>query len=374
MAKKTNTIINDKKYYRVRAKVGVDSNGKNIMKAFYGSSKKEAEEKRDEYLDGIKRGLEFNYDKLTFDKLFEDWFEIVLKPTLALSTYNRYEIQHRLHIKNADFYSNKLLNVKSIDIQKHLNHIESSYTSLRVYMLFTAFFKYCLKERLLIHNPMDSVARPVHEKVEKKEVLTKNDIDKLLADFKSNSKLFIYVFATFTGLRQGEITALTHNDIDLDNLTVNVNKSLNRTKVDKKVIVVINKPKTKQSIRQVPLPSNLVPVMQAHIQQEKLKHLKLGMPFTKENLLFTSNTCTALRSDRLTSRWRDYQSNANIHETNFHALRHTFCTLLAEQGVPIKTASVLMGHMDINTTAKIYTHVDNEQKQKAIDKLDLLIR
>ena len=62
----------------------------------------------------------------------------------------------------------RLLDMKSIDIQKHLNEIESSYTALRVYMLFTAFYKYCIKERLVIHNPMDSVTRPVHEKKEEK--------------------------------------------------------------------------------------------------------------------------------------------------------------------------------------------------------------
>ena len=77
------------------------------MKAFYGSSKKEAENKRDDYLEGIKRGLDVDYDKITFNKMFEDWFEIVLKPTLATATYNRYEIQHRLHIKDAEFYEKK---------------------------------------------------------------------------------------------------------------------------------------------------------------------------------------------------------------------------------------------------------------------------
>jgi integrase len=374
MAKKTNTVINNKMYYRIRSKVGVDKNGKNIMKAFYGSSKKDAEQKRDKYLEGIKRGLGVNYDKVKFEKMFNDWFEIVLKPTLSLSTYNRYEIQLRLHIKHAEFYTNKLLKVKSIDIQKHINRIESSYTALRVYMLFTAFYKYCIKERLVIHNPMDSVTRPVHEKKKKKEVLTKSDRDKLMESFKSNSKLFIYVFALFTGLRQGEIFALTHADIDLEEKIIDVNKSLNRTKVDGKIQVVINSPKTKESIRIVPLPGSLLEPLKEHITREKLKHLKIGLPFSRKNLLFTSNTCTALRSDRLTSRWRDYQSSVDIEETNFHALRHTFCTLLAEEGVPIKTASVLMGHTDINTTAKIYTHVDNEQKQKAIDKLDLLIK
>lgn len=374
MAKKTNTKINGNKYFRVRAKAGVDPDGKNIMKAFYGDSKKEAEEKRDKYLEGIKRGLDVNYDKITFNKIFEEWFDVVLKPTLSRSSYNRYEIQHRLHIKPADFYNDKLKDIKSIDIQKYLNGIKSNYTALRVYMLFTAFYRYCIKERLLIFNIMDNVTRPVYEKKEKKEVLTKDDINTLLNDFKSNDSLFIYVFALFSGLRQGEIMALTHKDIDLTNKTISVNKSLNRTKVDGKFIVVINKPKTKQSIRQIPLLNNIVSPMKIHIQNEKLKHSKRDINFTENNLLFTSNTCSALRGDRLTSRWKKYQEDANIFETTFHALRHTFCTLLAEQGVPMKTASVLMGHSDINTTAKIYTHVDQEQKQKAIDKLDPLIK
>ncbi|SHI87416.1 Phage integrase family protein [Dethiosulfatibacter aminovorans DSM 17477] len=374
MAKKTNTTINNNNYYRVRAKVGMNKEGKNIMKAFYGSSKKEAEEKRDKYLEGIKRGLGVDYDKVTFEKMFENWFEIVLRPTLAISSYNRYEIQHRLHIKSAEFYSNKLLSVKSIDIQKHLNNIDSSHIAMRVYLLFTSFYKYCKKERLVIHNPMDSITRPVHEKTRKKEFLTKTDIDQLMVDFKDNDNLLIYVFALFTGLRQGEICALTHGDLDLDNRLIDVNKSLRRMKVDDKIQVVVNNPKTKESNRIVPLPVNLVNYMKKHINQEKLKHLKQGLPFSNDNLLFTSNTCTALRADRLTSRWRDYQDKVNISGTNFHALRHTFCTLLAEEGVPIKTASVLMGHTDINTTAKIYTHVDQDQKQKAIDKLNLFIK
>ena len=208
----------------------------------------------------------------------------------------------------------------------------------------------------------------------KKEVLNKSDRDKLMESFKSNSKLFIYIFALFTGLRQGEIFALTHADVDLDGKIVDVYKSLNRTKVDGKVKVVINSPKTKESNRIVPLPDNLIEPMREHMTREKLKHLKIGLPFSKKNLLFTSHTCTALRSDRITSRWRDYQLSVDIEDTDFHALRHTFCTLLAEEGVPIKTASVLMGHTDINTTAKIYTHVDQEQKQKAIEKLNLLIK
>jgi len=59
----------------------------------------------------------------------------------------------------------------------------------------------------------------------------------------------------------------------------------------------------------------------------------------------------------------------DIEQATFHSLRHTFCTLLAKQGVPLKTASVLMGHSDIGVTAKVYTHVDDTEKKKGIEKL-----
>ncbi len=374
MAKKTNVIINDKKYYRVRAKIGVDKNGKSIIKPFYGDSKTAAEDKRDEYLDGIKRGLSVDYDKDPFNTVYENWFKTVLSPNIKQSTINRYELLNKLHIQTADFYYNRFASIKSDDIQNHLNGLKSNYTALRVYMLLGAFYKYCLKGGSVIRNVMDSVSRPVHKKTEKKESLTLADRTKLLDDFKRDKKLFIYVFAMFTGMRQGEILALTHKDIDLENNVIDVNKSLNKVKMGKKYQVVISSPKTPESIRQIPLVGSLVASLKEHIEKEKKKHERQGVHFSENNLLFTSNTCTSLRNDHLTGRWKKYQESVGIDAINFHGLRHTFCTLLAEQGVQIKTAAVLMGHSDINTTAKIYTHVDTEQKKKAIGKLDDLMK
>ena len=60
-----------------------------------------------------------------------------------------------------------------------------------------------------------------------------------------------------------------------------------------------------------------------------------------------------------------------VERTTLHSLRHTFCTILAKQGVPLITAAKLMGHTDIKITARIYTHVDNEEKKKGIKKLSV---
>ena len=98
MPRKTNFSVNGSDYSRVRATVGKKSDGTAIIKAFYGTSKKEAEAKRDAYLQGIKKGLAVGHDKLTFGAAFKEWFEHVHKPKLAISSATRYETDYRLRV------------------------------------------------------------------------------------------------------------------------------------------------------------------------------------------------------------------------------------------------------------------------------------
>lgn len=73
MATKINTEINGSEYFRVTATIGRDSDGKLIRKQFYGTGKKDAEAKRDEYLTGIKNGLNLNFKEVTLGKLIHSW-------------------------------------------------------------------------------------------------------------------------------------------------------------------------------------------------------------------------------------------------------------------------------------------------------------
>jgi integrase len=372
MAKKTNfTTSSGKRKFRVTATVGFDENGKRIRKQFYGESKKEAETKRDDYLSDVKNGLDMNYEQMKFGDLFTEWFNVILTPEIAQSTYARYESLIRNHLKPAAFYNMKISTIKSIDIKKHLNQLESKHTAAKIYQLLLSFFTFAQKERIIMFSPMEGVLRPKQEKEIKKEFLSNTDI-KTMIPFCTDTN-FIYAFALFTGLRQGEILALTHNDIDFENKEISVTKTLNRFGINGKTQIVITKPKTKSSIRKVPLLDDLIPLLKEHMVKEKEKHLKLGLPFSKETYLFTLRCCSPLRADRLGARWKAFQEELGIEPCKFHGLRHTFCTILATKNVPLKTAAVIMGHTNINTTAKIYAHVDAEEKQRAINSLKGII-
>lgn len=373
MPKKTNVEINGSNYFRVTSTIGKDSDGKPIRKQFYGSSKKEAETKRDEYLSNIKNGLSVDYDKALFGAVFKSWFENVLRPSVALSSYQRYETDYRLRIRDSELSNMRLIDIRATNIQIFYNDLMEKYSvsAVRcVHKIFSGFFSYCIKADLIIKNPLVAVEVPKDRKIQVDSgVLSRGDIKSLISASKDDSANFIFVFAVFTGLRQGELLALTHDDIDLESGLIRVNKSVGRFSVNSKYTTVLSTTKTQGSTRDVPILDELLPLLREYIRQEKLKCLRLGNSFSKENIFFSSVYGTYMDPSNLRKRLNRLYEKLGIEQKTFHVLRHTFCTILAEKGIPLKTASILMGHSDISVTAKVYTHVDTAEKRRGIDKL-----
>lgn len=371
--RKTNFEVNGQNYYRVTATAGKKPDGSPIRKQFYGTSKKEAETKRDEYMANIKKGLAVNYDKALFGVAFQSWFEDVLRPSVTLSTYKRYEIDYRLRIADSELKSMRLTDIRAANVQAYYNSLLyrcSPKTVRAVHKLLSRFFGYCVKADIVLKNPLLAVDLPkVETLAEINKALPDSDIDKLLQVAQGNIRHFIYTFAMFSGLREGEILALTHKDIDFDEGVIRVNKSVKYLTVDGVYRPVVNVPKTSNSIRTVPILDAIRGLLKEYMRYEKEKHLKCGVPFSQKSVLFSSDTCTYREAPNLLRSLKRLCKRIDIEPTTFHSLRHTFCTILAKQGVPLKTASMLMGHSDISITARIYTHVDDAEMKKGIEKL-----
>lgn len=173
------------------------------------------------------------------------------------------------------------------------------------------------------------------------------------------------LFCLHTGLRIGELCALQWKDINFENKTVTISKTLQRIFTRNKsgkgsTKIIITTPKTKNSVRTVPISSLLYPV---------LKHMQSNNP--EIYLLTGKKTCTEPRT------YRDYYNRLlkklEIPHIHFHGLRHTFATRLIENGADYKTVSELLGHASVNITLNLYVHPQMEQKRKAVELMNFYL-
>ncbi|WP_346890327.1 site-specific integrase [Clostridium sp. UBA1056] len=276
MSTKTNIEINGKDYFRVSCTVGIDSNGKRIRKTFYGKSKKEAEKKKNEYLNNIKLGLSPDISKIYLGTMMKTWlFEVVrvssnIKPT----TFERYEGIYRNYIKDSPIESLNLSSIKSIQIQRYYNELynnkdkkkrKSSNQIKTLNKLLKQFFNYAIEEGYILKNPCQGkrVVIPGDVEINKKEVEIFTD-DELKRIFNADENTLIKNMATIcacTGIRRGECLGLNWNDIDEINNTINIKRTVSTvTFIDdygnRTLKTIIQIPKTAGSIRTIPLPKS----------------------------------------------------------------------------------------------------------------------
>jgi len=373
MPKKTNITVNNRDYYRVTATIGKNADGKPIRKQFYGDSKKAAESKRDEYMAGLKKGLSVDYDKAVFGVVFKHWFEHIHRHAhnVSLSSYTRYEIIYRLYIADCALSGMRLISIKSSNIEAMYNSLKTTPNNIHnINKLLKIFFNRCVEDGALIKNPL-----PAKEKLPEviqsdltNTALTDLDIKKLITAAKADIKHFPYVFACFTGLRAGELLALNYKDLDFKDDMISVDKSVKYFTIDGEYQPIVSRPKTKGSIRRVPILPEIKSLLLAHINHVRQLHKVISI--SGDFLLFPSDAGTYRDSGNFLKTFKRLCDKLDITEgCTVHSLRHSFCTMLARRGVSLLEASRLMGHSSVNTTANIYSHVSDDDKKIAVQEL-----
>lgn len=184
-------------------------------------------------------------------------------------------------------------------------------------------------------------------------------VNAVLSDL--NCKSIGILITLYTGIRIGELCALKWSDIDLKNRTINISKTLQRVYLkDNAGIgytkISISTPKTFSSIREIPISSDLITVM------EKL-HNK-----AEDAYVLTSND-KYMEPRTYRNYYNKFIKGLNINCLNFHSLRHTFATDCIESGADYKTVSELLGHSTVNMTLNLYVHPSMEQKRKCVEMI-----
>lgn len=381
MANKTNFEVNNSKYFRVTATVGKDSNGDPVRKVFYGKSKKEAESKRDDYLADIRNGLATDYRNITLKDLMYNWLFDVMRISTKPSTFDRYESIYRNYVKDSSIAQMRLYEIRSPQVQKFYNTLADNGTTkptiAAIHKILRAFFNYAMAQDYILKNPCFKLIIP-GEHIEHGFIpFTDEEISKIKAEIKDNNIEMLFLTSLGTGMRIGELLALTLDDIDLVTGEVTVGKSLKKIKHINsdntyEYKVIIQEPKTKNSLRVIPVPDGLIKPLEKYITSQKEVYLKNGLKLEHDSLLFTTQTTSPYNNKNLLRAWERVLRNCNIPYRNWHTIRHTYATKLFEARVDLKRVQILLGHANINITANTYITVMPKEKETAVQKINYL--
>lgn len=231
---------------------------------------------------------------------------------------------------------------------------------------------YAVSIEMIPDNPMKKTIMPKVEKEEKEIVFfNKDEVKQFLKftyDFDPNRAFLFFRVLAYTGVRKGEAFALTWEDINFKDSTLTVNKTISRGINSE---LVVNRPKTKASIRTISLDPETLFHLKAWKSKQRVVLMQLGHPVKKkEQLIFNSQTNTHLNATR-DRRWLDQiylRTPKDFKRISSHGFRHTHASLLFEAGATIKEVQERLGHSDISTTMNIYTHVTESAKEKVANK------
>lgn len=373
MAKKTNFKVNGNEYFKVTRTIGHKADGTAIKKTFYGSCKAEAEEKADNYLNSIENGLVINYENLSLNDLLHTWIFDFLHNSSKIkpSTFQRYEGIYRNYIKESNIAGTKISSINTVVLQKFYNGLSKTHSYSQINYLnsvLKTFFNWCIDSGYAIKNPCLKVEIKgnkndiINNQRQEVEILSEEEIKTIKEYIKNTDMELLILLDLATGLRQGELLALDWENIDLDKQILEVKRTVKEVYVydsetEKHIETMYQIPKTPNSFRKVSIPSSIITKL------EKVKN--------KKGLLFYDKNGQPLRAKNVADKWKKILKNCNIQHKKFHAIRHTYASMLLKNGVDIETVAELMGHTAVSIT-QIYLHSSKDQKQNAVDKINYL--
>ena len=367
--------------YCAQIYLGRDENGKRQYKSVYGRSPAELKEKETAVRLQLGRGLDVLSQRDSFETWADDWLRLKEKEQITCRQMDNYRRAVDLWKDALDGY--EIGQVRADDIERVLIALADQGLSQRTINLYRSTIRQIMRRavgRVIPTNPEEQVQlAAVGKKEEQRRALTEEE-QRWIWDTPHRAQP-VAVIMMLSGLRRGELAALTWNDVDLKERTITVNKVIEYD--SNGVPNLRHVTKSAAGMRTVDIPQRLADYMAT---------------LPKDNLLVIHSVRGGVMTESAWAKlWRSYMRELNIKygtrtpadlermesskpgpkvfdmtipNITMHWLRHTFCTLLYLAGVDVVQACAQMGHADVSTTLRIYTHLDAVHKRKSVDKLD----
>ncbi|HFE9851836.1 TPA: site-specific integrase [Enterococcus faecalis] len=320
----------------------------------------------------IESGGFVKQDYSRFKDVYELWFE-QYKNTVKETSAHR--IQSCFNNQILPYFGNyKIEKISPSYCQSVINKWNIKYSSITFPKTFlNKVFKFSVNQNIIQSNPLEKVVIPRKEKSinkERENFLDKNQLISFLNEIESKENQMIFTAFTvlaYTGLRRGELFALKWSDLNFNNETLSINKTISYFGNQAKV----SSTKTKNSNRTISIDSSTLSLLKKWKLNQKKVLLSRGIRVQNDDiqLIFTdhrNNVCGKNLLANILSRYPEFKITT-------HGFRHTHASLLFESGATIKQVQERLGHTDVQTTLNIYTHVSKKvEKDTAKSFLDFM--
>lgn len=335
-------------------RISYQENGKQKQKEKSGfRTKAEAQKYAIEQEQLLNKGIKINKPDISFVGYFCDWYKTYKANKVTEITLNRYKVTASVLEK---FFGDTLIkSINRTDYQKFINEYGANHAPHSVNRT-NSLIRNCVKSAILddyiqkdftaeitIVSNKDKMLDVEYLSVDEIKTLLNKTISKLDTRYTSR---YMIVTAILTGMRIGEISALTWNDIDFKNQTIDINKSWD-------IRTGVKPTKTKGSMRTIAAPSELLDI---------LSQLKINN--TKE--VFKCNLGTIPTGTAVNKTLHAILKDCGLEKKNFHfhSLRHAHVAYLLYKNIDIYAISKRLGHENITTTLNIYAYLMDEHTRR----------
>ena len=324
-------------------------------------------------LEVMENGLPTSKRKImTFEEVYKIWFEQHKATVKESSAYIHNTI---IKVQILPYFGT--LRVDKIDTaycQKQVNRI---FKTLKNYNsainLIRRIFEYAKVMKQIKTNPMNDVIIPKKRKTlddtdKPVNFYTKEQLRTFLETLKKHAPYQMYVVfrvMAFTGMRKGELAALKWSDVDFENGTISINKTVAFNNAGK---FHIQTPKTRKSIRTISIDDTTLNALKTWKNELRKELFKQGKNIDKGDGFIFHSTNGKFVIKYIDKFLPAFLKKYNLPPIKPHGFRHTHASLLFESGASIKEVQDRLGHENIKTTMDIYTHVTKSAREKTAEK------
>jgi integrase len=326
-----------------------------------GAKRKDANKALREIEDQLEKGSYISQRKIPiFSDIAQAWLK-AKEMNVRSTTWNCYQGHINNHL--AELNPLQVNQITTARVEKYISDRQKAGMNLttlkKVITTLGQIMSYAVRHKYIDHNPVRDAERPrgqgdVESDTNEIKILKPHEIALFLEAVRQKKYQMLFKLAIMSGARQGELLGLKWSDIDFDKNQIHIQRTFNMGQWFE--------PKTKTSKRRIDIGPRTM---------ADLKKWRIACPPTSLDLVFPNKAGKPIgKNELLKHHFNPALKRASLPRMRFHDLRHTFASLLIEQGENTKYIQTQLGHSSPTVTLNVYAHLMNTENQKSASKLE----